>query len=67
MEELQTIKYATDNEELNIRIDYEEETVWLTTDQIAILFEKTKQNISRHLNNVFKNMKLMKRQLSNFI
>lgn len=33
----------------------EEKTVWLTTDQIAILFGKTKQNISRHLNNIFKN------------
>jgi hypothetical protein len=55
MEELQTIKYVTNNIELNIRIDYEEETVWLTTDQIAILFGKTKQNISRHLNNIFKN------------
>ena len=55
MEELQTIKYITNNIELNIRIDYEEETVWLTTEQIAILFDKTKQNISRHLNNIFKN------------
>ena len=45
MEELQTIKYVTNNVELNIKIDYEEETVWLTTDQIAILFDKTKQNI----------------------
>ena len=53
MEELQTIKYKTNDIELNIRIDYEEETVWLTTDQLAILFNKTKQNISRHLNNIF--------------
>ena len=55
MEELQTIKYITNNVELNIRVDYEEETVWVTTEQIAILFDKTKQNISRHLNNIFKN------------
>jgi hypothetical protein len=30
------------------------ETVWLTQNQMVTLFEKTEQNISLHIHNVFK-------------
>ena len=53
MEELQTIKYITNNVELNIRVDYEEETVWVTTEQIAILFEKERTLISKNIKKIF--------------
>ena len=53
MEELQTIKYITNNVELNIRVDYEEETVWVTTEQIAILFEKERTVISKNIKKIF--------------
>ena len=53
MEELQTIKYKTNNTELNIRINYEEETVWLTTDQIATLFEKERTVIIKNIKKIF--------------
>ena len=53
MEELQTIKYITNNVELNIRVDYEEETVWLTTEQIAILFDKERTVISKNIKKIF--------------
>ena len=53
MEELQTIKYKTNDIELNIRIDYEEETVWLTTDQIATLFEKERTVIIKNIKKIF--------------
>ncbi len=46
MEELQTIKYVTNNVELNIRIDYEGETVWLTIEDISCLFERDRTVIS---------------------
>ena len=55
MEQLNTVKYKVNNLELDILIDYEKETVWLTTDQIALLLVKTKQNISKHINNIFMN------------
>ena len=54
-QQLNTVKYITNNLELDILIDYEKETVWLTTDQIALLLGKTKQNISKHINNIFMN------------
>ncbi|MCP4456798.1 MAG: virulence RhuM family protein [Cytophagales bacterium] len=43
------------NEEGTIKVDVriEEETVWLSQAQMAVLFQTTKQNISLHIKNVF--------------
>ena len=43
------------NQEGNIKIDVrlEEETVWLTQDQMAILFGKAKSTINEHIKNIF--------------
>jgi len=38
--------------QLEVRVD--NETVWLSQNQMAELFESTKQNISLHINNIFK-------------
>ena len=40
--------------DFQIEVRVEDETVWLTQLQMAELFEATKQNISLHVNNVFK-------------
>jgi len=37
-----------------IEVKVEDETVWLTQAQMVQLFEASKQNISLHINNVFK-------------
>ena len=39
--------------ELDVRVSASENTVWLTLDQIASLFEKDKSTISRHIKNIF--------------
>ena len=39
--------------ELDVRISASENTVWLTLDQIASLFEKDKSTVSRHIKNIF--------------
>jgi len=44
------------NFQIEVRI--EDETVWLTQLQMAELFETSKQNISLHINNVFKENEL---------
>jgi len=43
------------NQEGNIKIDVrlEEETVWLTQDQMAQLFGKAKSTINEHIKNIF--------------
>lgn len=39
---------------MQVSVQFEEETVWLTQPQMVGLFEKTKQNISLHIKNIFK-------------
>ena len=43
------------NQEGNIKIDVrlEEETVWLTQDQMAVLFGKAKSTINEHILNIY--------------
>ena len=37
-----------------LEVRLENETVWLSQQQMAELFETTKQNVSLHINNIFK-------------
>ena len=39
--------------ELDVKITPEQNTVWLTLDQLAELFDKNKSTVSRHIKNVF--------------
>ena len=48
------IIYQTDDGRTKIDVRMEDETVWLSQAQMADLFQATKQNISLHLNNAFK-------------
>jgi hypothetical protein len=43
-----------------LEVQLSEETVWLTQKQMVLLFQKTKQNISLHINNIFKEGELGK-------
>ncbi|MCL2643334.1 MAG: virulence RhuM family protein, partial [Candidatus Bathyarchaeota archaeon] len=45
--------FKTDDEKISVDVRFDEETVWLTLDQIAVLFERDKSTISRHIKNVF--------------
>lgn len=46
------------NEEIKLEVRLENETVWLTQQQMAILFETTRNNITLHINNIFKENEL---------
>lgn len=48
-----------DNEiELNVNLSTEESTVWLSANQMAVLFDKDEKTIRKHINNVFKDNEL---------
>ena len=51
------ILYQPDNE-VRLEVRLEEETVWLTQAQMAELFQTSKQNVSLHTNNIFKEKEL---------
>ena len=53
------ILYQPD-ETVKLEVRMSEETVWLTQQQMTILFETSKQNISLHINNIFRERELEK-------
>jgi hypothetical protein len=52
--------YQSPDGSVNIEVLYAEENIWLSQKKMAELFDTTKQNISLHLNNIFKNGELSK-------
>ena len=51
--ENEIIIYQTQDGQTKIDVRIENETVWLTQNQMAELFQTTKQNISLHIKNIF--------------
>ena len=47
------------DETIKLEVRLENETVWLTQQQMTVLFETTKQNVSLHINNIFKEEELL--------
>lgn len=39
---------------LEVKVSHDDNTVWLTLDQMSELFDKNKSTISRHISNIFK-------------
>lgn len=50
--------YQTEDGRTQLDVKLENETVWLTQAQMTELFQTTKQNISLHINNIFKEREL---------
>ena len=55
----QIIIYKTETGETKIDVRFENETVWLTQNALADLFQTTKQNISQHTKNIFEEKELL--------
>ncbi|MBT7994222.1 MAG: virulence RhuM family protein [Bacteroidetes bacterium] len=54
MNNSEILLYQTDDGQTKIDVRLEEETVWLSQAQMVELFQTTKQNISLHIRNIFK-------------
>jgi prophage maintenance system killer protein len=50
--------YQLDNKNTEIKVQFDEDTVWLTQKNMAELFQTTPQNITLHLKNIFKESEL---------
>ncbi len=46
--------YTTSDDQTEIQVQFDDETVWLTQAQLIHLFQRDQSVISRHINNVFK-------------
>ncbi|PKL52263.1 MAG: hypothetical protein CVV37_02105 [Nitrospira bacterium HGW-Nitrospira-1] len=61
------IIYRTSKNEVELEVKLEEETVWLSLDQMAVLFKRDKSVISRHIKNIFNEKELeQKSVIANF-
>src|SRR5680860_352129 len=50
----EVIIYKTEDNSIEVNVQFDGETVWLSQNQLSQLFKQTKQNISLHINNCFK-------------
>ena len=53
MDKFQLVRFTDNNFELDVRADSENETVWLTQEEIAKLFGKARSTIAEHINHIF--------------
>ena len=51
--------YTTEDGITKVEVTFDNETVWLSLDQIAELFQKNKSTISRHIKNIFSEGELL--------
>jgi hypothetical protein len=54
----QIIIYKAEDGQTKVEVRFENETVWLTQNAIADLFQTTKQNINLHIKNIFEESEL---------
>ena len=60
MNNYKLVKFTDNGFELDVRTDSENETVWLTQDEMAALFDVDRTRIVRHINNIYEEQELDK-------
>ena len=58
MNKLQMVKFTDNDFELDVRADSENETVWLTQEEMALLFDVDRTRIVRHISNIYRDKEL---------
>jgi prophage maintenance system killer protein len=61
------IIYQSEDGQTQLEVKLQEETVWLTTNQMAELFNREESNIRRHIINIFKEGELQKENNVHFL
>ena len=54
------IIYSSAGNQVNVKVEFDGDTVWLSLKQIAELFERDKSVISRHLKNIYETGELVR-------
>lgn len=61
------VLYKTEDNNIQLEVKLEQDTVWLNTKQMAYLFGKEESNIRRHIGNVFKEKELERESNVHFL
>ena len=67
MEENKIVIYQTADGQTQIDVRLENETVWLTANQMALLFDRDEKTVRKHINNVFSEGELEKINNTHFL
>lgn len=57
------IIYKNPQNEVELKVKLEQETIWLSLDQMAVLFDRDKSVISRHIKNIFHEKELNRKSV----
>lgn len=60
MQKSKLLMYSTEDGVIKIEVTFDNDTVWLSLDQMAELFQRDKSTISRHIKNIFSEGELMR-------
>ena len=60
MSNYELVKFQNQSLELDVEVSPNEETVWLSKEQMALLFDRDRSVISRHINSIYKEGELDK-------
>lgn len=55
-----TVIFSTNDGKLSVKVQFDQETAWLSIDQMAALFDRDKSTISRHIKNIFEEDELVR-------
>lgn len=54
------VLFMDENIQLEVPVSQDGESVWLSANQMAVLFDKDETNIRKHINNIFKSSEVDK-------
>ena len=55
-----------EDQDIKLEVNMKDETVWLTQAQLAILFDKDRKTITRHIRNIYKDGELEEKQVCSY-
>ena len=59
IEKYEVVNFIDGEFELEVNVSPEEQTIWMSANQIAVLFVKDEKTIRKHINNIFNNGELI--------
>lgn len=59
--------YSSQDGSIQLDVKLENETVWLSANQMSTLFDRDEKTVRKHINNVFKEQELMKENNTHFL
>ena len=57
------VKFIDDGFELEVNVSPKEDTIWLTQNEIAQLFQKDRKTVTRHIQNILNEFELNENQV----